>query len=330
MTDKMIDRLANRIIDNVLFRDPRHAVSQLERQESRQVACQSIEDSSIAQPILFDFHNDILTSDQSNQYKREYVVQQSQRVGLVLALWTSKCALTLSQVSNILQPYIDLGLPNIVLSIEDINIIDASPQQIAMLPFVFYGLVWNVSNRYAGSCYDTIGLSSDGVELVSTLCEHNKVVDVAHASKASFWDILDCTHGNNVVCSHTCFDTVHHHVRNLDDTQCQALVDNNSLIGFALVRDLLGGDDLNLVIRHIDWFVNKWGVDNLCIGTDYFGTNHLQELSTYEQVDTNIRNGLSKLGYANSDIDKILYNNLAIKVANYQSQISVLNCARLA
>ncbi|MCL1944569.1 MAG: membrane dipeptidase [Firmicutes bacterium] len=298
---------------------------------------------------IFDFHNDIVTSEELilNQ-KLDWIIEQSKCNGIILALWTSKKSLTLENIKSILQPYIDLNLPNVYFSIEDINIHDYRLVdlkyvnndiygtyeknkylffcELATMPFLFYGIVWNNSNRYASSCMsgnieDCDGLTHDGKIFLHTLLQHNKVVDTAHASRNSFYDILDCVQGKNIVCSHACFEPVYKHPRNLDYYQCKSLVECDGLVGLTLVKNFLCEHDtkdtwIQRVVRHIDWFVQNFGVDNLCIGTDFFGTSPLPTLSSYDEIAI-LRDFLVNLGYNNGDIDKLMFSNLQ----NYISRI---------
>jgi len=280
--------------------------------------------------FLFDFHTDVVTCDElSLEQKLQYVVEQSKRHSMVLALWTSKYKLSIAQIYEVIKPYRDLNLNNVYFGIEDINLdlsdfgfsnIDANStniqidalQAIASLPFLYYGLVWNNSNIYATSCTDSIddGLSAFGKQLVATLLKHNKVIDLAHASKRTMYDVIDVLDGKNLVCTHTCFDAVHHHVRNLDIAQCKALVEHDAMIGMTLVSQFLGGDSIEYVLRHIEWFAEKFGVDNLCIGTDLYGTTSLKNLETYDKIAESIEYDLSKRGWKQDDVDAVLYGNL--------------------
>ena len=54
----------------------------------------------------------------------------------------------------------------------------------------------------------------------------------------------------------------------------------------------------------------KFGTDNFCIGTDFFGTDSVPEgLSNYEGFNF-LREKLQKEGMVNGDIDKLFYRNL--------------------
>ena len=261
---------------------------------------------------IFDFHSDLITENElSLPQKLEFLRSSCDANGMVLALWTSAHPLSIEQVYQALQPFVQLKLPNVYFSIEDLNLLSTDISSIAALPFLFWGIVWNNSNRYASSCFESVdsGLTSHGKKLASALLQRNRVLDVAHASKKTFLDILNIAPPKSVVCSHTCFDSVHSHARNLDFEQCRYLVDNGGIVGLTLVEKFLGGGSVEHVLRHIDWFADKFGVDNLCLGTDFFGATPLKDLDNYAKV-ANLRQELYKKGWTSQDVDKCLYANL--------------------
>ena len=67
---------------------------------------------------------------------------------------------------------------------------------------------------------------------------------------------------------------------------------------------------INDVVAHIDYFACKFGVNNIAIGTDFYGTNHLpRTISTYKKLISNLSLALEKLGYTEKSINKIFYEN---------------------
>ncbi|MDR3021641.1 MAG: membrane dipeptidase [Clostridiales bacterium] len=271
--------------------------------------------------MIFDFHNDIITHKCSLKNKLDYLHgQMSSGVSVVAALWTSKFALSMESIESLLAPFLQLGRQhknNLIFSIEDLNIVDASFDDIVNLPFLFYGLTHNRNNIYAGSCMEgNLGLLDNGKSLCKLLLENHKIVDTAHASKQCFYDIIECMQGKNIVCSHTCFEEVHSHARNLDKNQCDLIVKCGGMVGLTLVKDFLGYDDLQSIFVHIDWFVQRYGIDNLCIGTDFFGTTHLRCMQDYQSFKS-LRLYLYNNGFDLQSIDKIFFTNLNDYIASH-------------
>ena len=156
-------------------------------------------------------------------------------------------------------------------------------------------------------------MKPEGKRLISLLNEKNIAVDTAHISKGGFKDIAD--NAKIIVNSHTCFCGVYRHKRNIDDEQIKEIVERGGVIGVTFVGYFMTGDkkcDLSDLIKQIDYFCQKFGSDNLAVGSDFYGTDFLPDgLDDYSGYDK-VKEYLSvNLGYKNSDIDKILYKNLA-------------------
>src|SRR5207248_7728085 len=83
------------------------------------------------------------------------------------------------------------------------------------------GLTWNRRNVFADGLGEDVdgGLSRAGRGLVNELIRHNVMIDLAHASDRTFFDILDCAPEAVVVVSHACCRAVWDSPRNLSDEQ---------------------------------------------------------------------------------------------------------------
>ena len=80
------------------------------------------------------------------------------------------------------------------------------------------GLTWNRRNAFAdGAVEDGGGLSRLGRELVDRLVSLGVVLDLAHASRGAYAEILERAGGAPVICSHGACRAVHETPRNLDD-----------------------------------------------------------------------------------------------------------------
>ena len=86
------------------------------------------------------------------------------------------------------------------------------------------GLTWNRRNAFAdGAAEDGGGLSRLGRELVDRLVELGVVLDLAHASRGVFAELLERAAGAPILCSHGGCRAVNDTPRNLDDDQLRAL-----------------------------------------------------------------------------------------------------------
>jgi membrane dipeptidase len=139
-------------------------------------------------------------------------------------------------------------------------------------------LTWNRRNPFADGAAEDGGLSRLGRELVDELVRLGVVVDLAHASPATFAEVLARTGGAPVICSHSACRAVNDHPRNLDDDQLRALAAAGG--SFGLMLHPLGIDPLERtigrVVDHLDHAAAVMGVDRVCLGGDF--TKRLNEV----------------------------------------------------
>jgi membrane dipeptidase len=136
-----------------------------------------------------------------------------------------------------------------------------------------FSLTWNRRNPFAdglGEASDG-GLSTLGRELVDRLAGLGMVLDLAHASEKTFFEVLDRASDAPVVVSHACCRVVYDIPRNLSDDQLRALRDHDGVLavmGIPLAVDL-DAPSLGRVVDHIDHAVEVMGVDHVGIGADF-------------------------------------------------------------
>jgi membrane dipeptidase len=101
-------------------------------------------------------------------------------------------------------------------------------------------------------------------------------LDLAHASKATFWDAI-AAHDRTrpVIVSHTGFSGMTPHWRNLDDEQGRAIVDSGGLLGVLFHGPFLGdsvlGGSVTSIARHLKYGMMRFGIDPICLGSDWDG-----------------------------------------------------------
>lgn len=134
------------------------------------------------------------------------------------------------------------------------------------------GLTWNRRNQFADGVAETGagGLSRIGRELVSRCAELGLVVDLAHASERTFWDVLEHPAAPHVVVSHASCRAVFDHPRNLADDQLRGLASRGGVLGIMLHPLVLGpGADVGRAVDHIDYAVAVMGSDHVGLGGDF-------------------------------------------------------------
>lgn len=263
---------------------------------------------------ICDLHNDIITAKSfSNAIK--YLQKKSKNIEkIVLAVWTTHSKINnYFDIQSIINRFETANLNSrILFGIEDISAIDEKDyENISKLNLFYASLTWNYDNVLGGGAYGEKGLTNQGKTVLKIFEQNNIVLDTAHLNKRTFWDCYDNFNGH-IICSHACFDAVRKHVRNLDDDQINAIISKNGVIGLALVGEFLTENykaKIQDAARHIDYFVQKFGDSNLCLGTDFFGTENLPEnINDYTDLYLLVEY-LEKIGYNKNAIEKIFYKN---------------------
>lgn len=134
------------------------------------------------------------------------------------------------------------------------------------------GLTWNHRNQFADGVGEPAGagLTRLGGELVSRCAELGIVVDLAHASERTFWDVIEHPSEPAVTVSHAGCRALHDHPRNLGDDQLRALAGRRGVFGVMLHPLALGPDaTVARVVDHVDHAVATMGADAVGLGGDF-------------------------------------------------------------
>lgn len=256
--------------------------------------------------IISDFHNDYLTSENFSELGLKKLNKQCDYN--VFAVY--KGVNTFFDVKNICKNYKKLNLKNAFLAFEDVDYInEENIDDILIYNPVYCSLTWNYENSLAYGCYSDGKIKSKGKNICKILNKNGVYIDTAHLCKKSFYGVIDTC--DKIINSHTCFNDFNYHLRNIDDFQIKEIIKRQGLIGVAFVTDFLGGEKTaKRVAECIDFFVQKYGSDYICLGTDFFGTDKLpKDLLNYKMI-INLVEKLLKIGYNISVIEKITYLNL--------------------
>jgi membrane dipeptidase len=176
-------------------------------------------------------------------------------------------------------------------------------------------LTWNQRNQIAdgiGESRTGSGLTEFGLKVIDEMNRLGMLIDVSHLSETGFWDVVKRSK-TPIVASHSNCYALCPHLRNLKDEQIKALADKDGVIGITFVPNFLTQEKRKTtvkdVVKHIDYLVEKVGVDYVGLGSDFDGTGGLP--LGLEGVDKipNITKGLLDRGYKEKNIKKILGGN---------------------
>ena len=120
------------------------------------------------------------------------------------------------------------------------------------------------------------GLTAEGRAMIEALDERRILVDLAHASRRTFFDAL-AVHDRTVppVVTHTGVSGVHPSWRNLADDQIRAVADRGGVIGIMYHRGFLGRPSRRVgaeaIVRHLEHTIAVGGEEAAALGSDWDG-----------------------------------------------------------
>src|SRR6266704_195167 len=184
------------------------------------------------------------------------------------------------------------------------------------------GIVWSRPNAFAQGVPfkfphspDTgPGLTEAGEELVRACNRLGIMLDLSHLNEQGFWDVarlsdapLVATHSNvHAICPVT---------RNLTDKQLDAIKESDGMVGLNFGVSMLreDGDNnadtpLDAMVRHIDYLVERLGIDCVGLGSDFDGTRIPQVIGDVTGLPKLIA-ALAERGYDDTALRKIAHEN---------------------
>jgi membrane dipeptidase len=184
------------------------------------------------------------------------------------------------------------------------------------------GLVWSRGNDFAEgvpfrfpSSPDTgPGLTDAGRELVRACNRLGILVDLSHLNEAGFWDVAALSTAP-LVASHSNAHALCAASRNLTDAQLDAIRDSNGLAGVNFAVTFLREDGslvpdtpITEIVRHIDYFVERMGIDHVAFGSDFDGAEIPAELGGAAGLPKLV-DALRAAGYDDDALAKLTHGN---------------------
>lgn len=263
--------------------------------------------------MIFDLHNDILTSALSADYITKYISNLSadSNVCAVLAVYTTELGNSAQNIFDAAQTKIErLNSMRIFTAIEDAGSLDYERIDFTLYKKLLYtSLTWNYENALSGGAFTDIGLKQAGKGIINKLNSAGITLDTAHLSRRAFYDCLDID--VKILCTHTACDALFKHGRNLTDGQISELIDRGGVVGIAFVRQFMtdGQFSSKNIAAHIDHIVQRHGIGSVCIGSDFFGASDMPaDLQDYSMMH-NLTKRLENLGYSEGEINSVMYLN---------------------
>ena len=164
-------------------------------------------------------------------------------------------------------------------------------------------LTWNELNDLStGPTQDpTRGLTDYGREAIRIMNELKMIVDVAHTNEKSFWDILE-TSSAPVIASHSNVREICDVPRNLWDEQIDAIRQGGGMVGINAFNEFVSHDreeqTLSRLVDHIDYLVERMGIDHVGFGFDFDDFLNLDTLASFCASPDHGLQGLQNIGDA--------------------------------
>jgi membrane dipeptidase len=185
------------------------------------------------------------------------------------------------------------------------------------------GIVWSRPNAFAEgvpfafpSSPDTgRGLTPAGFELVRACNRLGILVDLSHLNERGFWGVAETTKAPLVV-SHSNAHALCHASRNLTDAQLDAIGKSRGIVGINFAVTFLRDDGMQLpeqtgldeIVRHIDYIVDRIGIDHVGFGSDFDGAVVPSELDGIAGFPKLVA-ALAAAGYDDEALAKITHAN---------------------
>jgi membrane dipeptidase len=184
------------------------------------------------------------------------------------------------------------------------------------------GLVWSRPNDYAhgvpfkfGSTPDTgDGLTDAGKALVKACNEMGIMIDLSHLNEKGFWDVAKLSNAP-LVATHSNVHALCATPRNLTDKQLDAVKESDGIVGLNFACGFLREDGKHLadtpletMVKHVDYLVERIGIDRVALGSDYDGATVPAVIKDAAGLPKLV-DALVAAGYDDESLQKITHQN---------------------
>lgn len=184
------------------------------------------------------------------------------------------------------------------------------------------GLVWSRPNAFAEgvdwqfrrSADTGPGLTEAGKRLVRACNGLGIMLDVSHLNERGFWDVANLTDAP-LVATHSNAYTICAATRNLTDPQLDVIAASDGMVGLNFAPHNLREDGvtdrntpLDVMVRQIDYLVERLGIDRVGFGSDFDGVPVSQEIGDVSGLPR-LMSALRDRGYDYQALRKLAHEN---------------------
>ena len=139
------------------------------------------------------------------------------------------------------------------------------------------------------------------------------MIDISHPSKEAIKQMIELS-AAPVIASHSSARALRDHPRNLDDEQLNWVKENGGVVQTVALGSYLTDrkdppPNISDFVDHIDYMVEKIGIDHVGISSDFDGGGGIVGWKDASET-MNVTKELRKRGYNNDEIAKIWGGNL--------------------
>jgi membrane dipeptidase len=184
------------------------------------------------------------------------------------------------------------------------------------------GLVWSRANKYGQgvpfrfpASPDTgTGLTRDGRELVRACNRLGILNDLSHLNLRGFFEVAELSNAP-LVASHSNAHALCASTRNLLDEQLDAIAASSGIVGVNFAVAFLREDGqldrntpLDVVVQHVEYLVERMGIDHVGLGSDFDGAAPPDALRDASRLPA-LFEALGDRGYEEEALTKIAHGN---------------------
>jgi membrane dipeptidase len=184
------------------------------------------------------------------------------------------------------------------------------------------GVVWSRHNafghgvpfRYPGSPDCGPGLTDAGRALVTDCHQLGILVDLAHATERTFFDVAELD-GAPLVVSHAGVHALAPIPRSVTDAQLDAIRDSDGLVGIVFDTVMTRADGelradtpLSMIADHAEHVVERIGIRHVALGSDFDGCFPPEALSDASKTQA-ILEELRSRGWSEDDLRALAHGN---------------------
>ena len=176
------------------------------------------------------------------------------------------------------------------------------------------------------------GLSDLGKQAVELLNYYGLMIDISHPSKKAIKQMIELSKAP-LIASHSSARALRDHPRNLDDEQLELIKENGGVIQTTALGSFLTErkdppPNMSDFMDHIDYMVEKIGIDHVGISSDFDGGGGIVGWNDASET-MNVTYALRKRGYNDSEIAKLWGGNLLRVLDEVQSIAAKLQSKEL-